>query len=72
MKQFWHEFCIQAYVRRFELWALVLVSVLWLVLAEWVLPRNWLDAIVYVSFGWFVLGGKIVPWTNRKLNKLFN
>lgn len=72
MKQFWHEFCIQAYVRRFELWALVLVSVLWLVLAEWVLPRNWLDAIVYVSFGWFVLGEKIVPWTTRKLNKLFN
>lgn len=72
MKQFWHEFCIQAYVRRFELWALVLVSVLWLVLAEWVLPRNWLDAIVYVSFGWFVLGKIFVPWMERKLQKLFN
>jgi len=72
MKQFWHEFCVQAYVQRFELWALVLVSALWIVLAEWVIPRNWLDTIVYVCFGWFVLGKIFVPWMEQKLQKLFN
>lgn len=72
MKQFWHEFCLQTYVHRFELWALLLVSTLWVVLAEWVIPRNILDLIIYVSFGWFVLGKIFVPWTERKLKQLFN
>jgi hypothetical protein len=72
MKEFWHEFCIQAYMHRFNLIALALVIAVWLVLAEWIIPRNVLDAIVYCAFGWFVLGERIVPWVDRKLSKLFN
>ena len=72
MKQFWHEFCIYAYVNRFQFWAMLLVIAVWVVLAELVIPRNWLDAIVYCSFGWFVLGKIAIPWTEQKLQKLFN
>jgi hypothetical protein len=72
MKQFWHELCIQAHIHRFELWALVLVSTLWVLLAELVFSRTVLDLVVYCSFGWFVLGKIFVPWTEQKLKQLFN
>ena len=72
MKEFWHEFCIQAYVRRFELWAMLLVIALWIALAELVIPKPVLDAVAYFAFGWFVLGELIVPWTTQKLEQLFD
>ena len=72
MKQFWHEFCIQAYIQRFSLIALLLVVAIWILLAELIIPREVLDVIVYCAFGWFVLGEVLVPWVERKLNKLFN
>lgn len=72
MKQFWHEFCLQAYMNRFQLWAMTAVIVAWLVIAEWVLSPEIRDMIVYACFGWFVLGAVLVPWVERKLEKLFN
>jgi len=72
MKKFWHEFCIQAYVQRFSLIALALVIAVWFVLAEWIIPRNILNAIVYGCFGWFVLGKIFVPWADKKLTELFD
>ena len=72
MKQFWHELCIQVYIRRFELWALTLVIALWIALAEWVIPRPILDTIVYGCFGWLVLGKIFVPWMEQKLQQLFD
>jgi len=72
MKQFWHEFCIQAYMQRFQVLALVSVILVWLVVAELVLSREVRDMIVYACFGWFVLGALLVPWVERKLEKLFN
>ena len=72
MKAFWHEVCIQAYLRRFELWALALVIVVWLVLAELLIPPILLNAIVYGCFGWFVIGKIVVPYVERKLEQLFD
>lgn len=72
MKQFWHEFCLQVYMNRFQLWAMTAVVVAWLVVAEWVLSPEVRDMIVYACFGWFVLGAVLVPWVERKLEKLFN
>lgn len=72
MKQFWHEFCLQVYMNRFQLWAMTAVIVAWLVIAEWVLSPEVRDMIVYACFGWFVLGAVLVPWVERKLEKLFN
>ena len=72
MKQFWHEFCLQVYMNRFQLWAMTAVIVAWLVIAEWVLSPEIRDMIVYACFGWFVLGAVLVPWVERKLEKLFN
>lgn len=72
MKQFWHEFCIGIYMQRFQLGALFLVCAIWLVLVELVIPSDFLDAIVYCSFGWFVLGNVFVPWMEHKLQQLFD
>jgi hypothetical protein len=72
MKEFWHEFCIYAYVHRFNAIALALVIAVWIVFAEFVVSRDVLDAIVYCAFGWFVLGERIVPWMDKKLTKLFS
>lgn len=72
MKQFWHEFCLQVYMNRFQLWAMTAVIVAWLIIAEWVLSPEVRDMIVYACFGWFVLGAVLVPWVERKLEKLFN
>jgi|LakMenEpi03Aug12_release.lakeMendotaPanAssembly.Ray.scaffolds.fasta_scaffold3530240_1 hypothetical protein len=72
MKEFWHEFCIQAYVQRFSAIALALVIAVWFVLAELVIPRSALDIIVYCAFGWFVLGKEVIPWVDKKLTKLFS
>ena len=72
MKEFWQELCIQAYMQRVKLWALLVVVATWIVLAEWVVPKLWVDLVVYFAFGWFVLGEIAMPWVEQKLNKLFN
>lgn len=72
MKDLWHEFCIQAYLRRFELWALALVIAIWLVLAELLIPRVLVDAIAYFCFGWMFLGKVCLPWMEQKLKELFD
>lgn len=72
MKEFWRELCIQAYFNRMKLVALLVVIPAWIVLSEWVVPRIWVDVVVYFAFGWYVLGAVCVPWVEQKLNKLFN
>lgn len=72
MKDLWHAVCVGVYLSRFNLLALVLVVGIWVVVAEWLIPRSILDAIVYLCFGWLVLGKVCLPWMERKLEKLFN
>jgi hypothetical protein len=71
MKQFWHEYCLEVYFRRFKLIALLLVIAVWILLAELVVSVRIRDLLVYACFGWFVLGEILVPWTERKLEQLF-
>lgn len=72
MKDLWHAICVGVYMSRSNLLAMVLVLSAWLVLAEWLVPPPVVQAIVYVCFGWFVLGKIIVPYVERKLEKLFS
>lgn len=72
MKDLWYAICVGVYASRFNLGAMVLVLGAWLVLAEWLVPLVLVEAIVYLCFGWFVLGKIIVPYVERKLEQLFD
>jgi len=72
MKDLWYAVCVGVYMSRFNLLAMVLVLGAWLVLAEWIVPPVLVQAVVYLCFGWFVLGKIIVPYVERKLEKLFD
>ena len=72
IKELWQEICIKVYLNKLSILAGFLTIGVWLVLATWIIPRELLDVIVYICFGWFVLGEVLVPWVERKLNKLFD
>lgn len=72
MKDLWHAVCVGVYLSRFNLGAMVLVLGGWIVLTEWIVPPVLVEALVYVCFGWFVLGKVFVPWIEHKLEKLFS
>ena len=72
MKDLWYAICVGVYMSRFNLGAMILVLGAWLLLAELIVPRPFVDAVVYFCFGWFVLGKVCLPWIEQKLEKLFS
>lgn len=72
MKDLWHAVCVGVYASRFNLWAMVLVASIWIILAEFIIPREIVDAIAYFCFGWLVLGKVCLPWMEHKLKQLFD
>lgn len=72
MKDLWHAVCVGVYMSRFNLGAMILVLGGWIVLTEWIVPPVLVEALVYVCFGWFVLGKVCLPWMEHKLKQLFD
>lgn len=63
------------YNERFELAALVIACVGWIVFASMVenfIGKEVLDVLVYGLVGWYWLGRIVAPWIERKLEKLFD
>lgn len=55
---------------KLSLAALVITIGAWIIFGSLV-PRAILDVIVYGIVGWFWMGGVVVPWVERKLEKRF-
>ena len=75
MKDFLLALQIALYETRFKLYALALTVVGWLLFAtatENFLGRQYLDAVVYVLVGWYWLGNTVVPYVEKKLEKVFD
>lgn len=71
MKDWWLSFCVAVHQQRVGLYALAIVIATWLALTS-VIPSKYVDVFCYAIVGYYWLGGVLVPWVERKLQKLFS
>lgn len=74
MKDFLTAVKLGLYTQRFNLLAMVISCVSWVVFANFVenqFGKQYLDAVAYGLLGWYWLGGTVMPWVEKKLERYF-